>query len=291
MLDPRLSLSPSANQLQVIVLLDPLPNVEETCSGPPRADECAFSIGGENSPSWLREKNKVHSTSSSSASNSSVTGSSVSSDFHHNLNTNHRIYNPFFHLMHLRGPQISPFLGIVRGNVPGYLELATESTERSLDQWLTAEAPRHTRAPIMEAIFRIANNDIVKLLQIIRKTLREIDRDTLDDALLQDRLTHWRLVMNKCRYLLADMQMSISDFFSFNLFLSEGDREMLSRRKKLEQDINEALTLLGDTYKTLLTNISIIDSKRGIAEAEAVTRLTELAVSLTTRLNVDASSD
>ena len=37
-----------------------------------------------------------------------------------------------------------------------------------------------TRAPTMEAISRMTNKDIVKVLQIIRKTLKEIDRDTLD---------------------------------------------------------------------------------------------------------------
>jgi hypothetical protein len=138
---------------------------------------------------------------------------------------------------------------------------------------------------ITKVLFDIIESDTLQILQFIRTKLREIDHGTMNDILLQQNLQAWRYLITNIRDVLPKIRESLCSFLSYTRdlygFQSSQPRhtsQLSSRLIVLEVNIANTLTLAAETQKGLFTNISIIDSKRGIAEAEAVTKLTELAV-------------
>ncbi len=140
-------------------------------------------------------------------------------------------------------------------------------------------------SPITMVLFQIMESDTLQILQLIRSNLREIDHGTMDDILLQQNLQAWRNLITNVRDILPEIRDSFRSFLSFTRDpygfrypqLQEAS-QLSNSLKELELNISDTLSLAVETQKSLFTNISIVDSKRGIAESEAVTRLTELAV-------------
>jgi hypothetical protein len=141
-------------------------------------------------------------------------------------------------------------------------------------------------SPIVTILFRIMESDTLNILQLVRTNLREIDHGTMNDMLLQQNLQAWRNLITNVREILPEIRDSLHSLFSFtkNPYgpqspYMEDPFGLSDQLREMEQKISDTVNLAVETQKALSTNISIIDSKRGIAEAEAVTRLTELAVS------------
>jgi hypothetical protein len=255
------------------MLVDPLPLIEEVVIGPARDREYGFSIGGDTSRPSTVEK-----------------GSGPSQY----LSDSQRVYRRTMAIFQGIIPRRCTFFTYSNLMQPPNIRLLEETlgcnNSMGYDLWecikqkgLGANEPLE----YVEDLFTIIYNDTQKLLRLIRAALREIDEGTLDDALLQAHLTHWRVLISHVQHELPDTLKSISGFVSFCkemhvLYGVTGSQEKDSidiRLECLQHDVNDVLRQGADTYKSLLTNISIIDSKRGIAEAEAVTKLTELAVS------------
>lgn len=246
-------------------MLDPLPETEETVVGPPRDPDLEFSIDGQNSTAIPADKDVDDKPESSRRS------------------VYVRRLNPFFRFVTLEGPTQPRAVDnsttqLHHQELFDHVASSTEPTSARLHRRLLNQTLAASYAPIADALFTVMYNDTLKLLHFVRKSLREIDQGTLDDSLLQERLTHWRLLISQTGYLLPELLKSLSSLVSFVTARDDREQSMGLRLSRLDDDITDAVALLRETYKTLLTNISIIDSKRGIAEAEAVTRITELAV-------------
>ena len=120
--------------------------------------------------------------------------------------------------------------------------------------------------------------------------LQDIGQLILDDTLIQQRLLRWRLLLERFTTELQQLEVSLRRFASFidTSGSSYGSKnEYPDRRtstpsveKLLEESVSQIKSLYLRTnrsHKSLIANISIVESKRGIAEAESVTKLTELA--------------
>lgn len=133
---------------------------------------------------------------------------------------------------------------------------------------------------VVDVLFSIMASDTEQVLRSMRTNLAHIERGTMDDALLQENLQIWRKTILEFREVLPKILYSLRAFFSFTERREETDvAKIYHHMKTLEEDVKHTLDLAVYTQRALSINISIIDSKKGIAEAEAVTRLTELAVS------------
>lgn len=174
-----------------------------------------------------------------------------------------------------------------------YLDL-TKPTAANLAEWLTQD---NSRKPLMigptthlEYLFAIIQTDTVNTLRHMHLALREIGKHTLDDTLIQQRLVHWRLLLERFDSELQQMEDSLRRFAGFiyasgsphknNIEGPDPDRRTPSVGKLLEDSISQINSLRQRTtrsQKSLMANMSIVESKRGIAEAESVTKLTELA--------------
>jgi hypothetical protein len=103
---------------------------------------------------------------------------------------------------------------------------------------------------------------------------------------MQDRPTIWRQIITRTQLELPQMRRSILQFFTFlpqggqSHTTTDEDTEGNFVHKDLQEclkEIEETLQRLQTVLISLTSNMPLLDSQRSIAEAQNVTRLTELA--------------
>lgn len=166
-----------------------------------------------------------------------------------------------------------------------------QSTRNAFVTWLLLAAPGETamytnRLGPASMIFRIVHQDTLDLLQLMRLALSEINRAS-DDKILQERALHWRYRLDQFRAQLVELEESLQQFDGFLYPPSK----TCPPQEQVELDTNPIRYLLSDghkqislldqrirdAYTSLTSKVQINDSHRSIAEAETVTKLTELA--------------
>jgi Mg2+ and Co2+ transporter CorA len=161
------------------------------------------------------------------------------------------------------------------------------STARSLAQWIQHENnyqhSRATQGDPLDSLFAIAQRDTLNVLRLMDLALKEIGQHILDDTLIQQRLIHWRHLLERFDTELQQLEDSLRRFATFIGQVGRPDANggARSATDHLLQDCVAQILILGQrtksSYTSLMANMSIVESKRGIAEAESVTKLTELA--------------
>lgn len=121
--------------------------------------------------------------------------------------------------------------------------------------------------------------DTLQISQSMDIMLNEIDDSMLDDELLQSRIDIMRRVLNNFEIETRHLETSISNFAQYTVgpevVKSTGTCGRLLGQCKLQ--IRKVQERRRTTYGSLMTAMSLVESKRGISEAESVTKLTELA--------------
>ena len=175
---------------------------------------------------------------------------------------------------------------------------ATNSTATDLAQWLQHPEHRYLSKCMklgpLDLLFNIIYGDTLEVVRLMHSALSEIGHDILDESIIQERLLHWRYLIEKFDSELRQLQDSLQDFGAFllcrqatrrhvqhpRLAETEGDTSLRPLELQLQNAFDEITSLrqrTASSYNSLMANMSIIESKRGIAEAESVTKLTELA--------------
>ena len=177
------------------------------------------------------------------------------------------------------------------GLLAEYLD-GTKATAATFDEWLTRGdgwlSAKVGPASYLVYLFEIIHNDTMNTLRHMESSLREIGQHILDDSLIQQRLFHWRHLLERFGTELQHLEKSLRRFPVFTsasgcshpVAAESPERESSPIEKLLEDSvsqINFVRQLTTRSQKSLMANMSIVESKRGIAEAESVTKLTELA--------------
>ena len=171
-----------------------------------------------------------------------------------------------------------------------YME-TTKSTATDLEQWLQRskypQMSKGTDLSPMFYLFTIIYRDTLDVLHLMDLALTEMSHDILDDSLIQQRLVHWRHLLERFEIELRQLQSSLQSFATF-ISAPEGTNPVppatIVEQSPMEPILQDGRSRIADlrqrtadSYRSLMANMSIIESKRGIAEAESVTKLTELA--------------
>ena len=136
----------------------------------------------------------------------------------------------------------------------------------------------------LQCLYRIFERDMTEMLPLMHETLSDLAHDILDDTRIQDRLTYWRSLLQKLDIELFDLESTVHKLSTF-MSKSKGSTDGASLGESatgtnfggLLQQISILHRRVEKSSKSLTANMSILESKRGIAEAESVTKLTELA--------------
>ncbi|CAO1599047.1 hypothetical protein XANCAGTX0491_002792 [Xanthoria calcicola] len=164
-------------------------------------------------------------------------------------------------------------------------EMRCYSTTNTLKQFLQPhEVPVPHRPTPLGSLFQIIVHDTFKILQFMERALNDMDLEMLHDMRVQEQIDDWRQVLHKIDTELRTMESSIPEFAEFVLVTERRDshtaaakgsrpiQELLGRFKK---QVTQVQRQTDSTHRSLMSTMSLIESKRGISEAESVTKLTE----------------
>jgi hypothetical protein len=128
---------------------------------------------------------------------------------------------------------------------------------------------------------------LLEFIKLLHNILDGINSEILDDMKMEDRLTIWRQIITRAQLELPEIRRSMQQFFTFLSPVAElsnstaqAGREGNTFHDDLQDcsnQIDEILRRLQTASLSLTSNMALLDSRRSIAEAQNVTRLTELA--------------
>ena len=220
--------------------------------------------------------------------------SNVGEDISAQMYTIVSIERSIFHGLLPRGPMLDYSYMMSFKNIASlkqYLDTET-STAVDLAAWFRADVLKQrsisAHSGPLDFLFAIIQKDTMITLRLMDQALIQIGRDILDENLIQQRLMKWRLLLERFDAELRSLEKSLSKLAIFiaplkssssdekedgrtssplvSNLLHEGKIEIANLRKRATS-----------SYQSLMANMSIVESKRGIAEAEGVAKLTELA--------------
>ena len=188
-----------------------------------------------------------------------------------------------------------PFINYRRITSPDYqIRLSqqmepTNSTLTTLEQALDPGDDLDTVKPLQPtvAICMIIQNDTMHFFSLMDYALTEIGESILVDSLIQRNIDRWRILLNRYDVELRQIEASLQNLSDY--LLSTGNVRLNDTNAKLETSILGRLSStlterISDVRQrtervntSLMTTMSLMENKRGIAEAESVTKLTELA--------------
>ncbi len=129
------------------------------------------------------------------------------------------------------------------------------------------------------AVFHVVRQDTTVFLQHIGAVLDEISTGAMDEQWMQDQLEHWRPLLGRCQSELPSIGKSIRDFFAFPY--RDGGMECPSELTAAVDELCASVAAAANKcewlQQTIRAEMALLESKRGIEEAESVSRLTELA--------------
>ncbi|RAR04102.1 mg2+ transporter -like zinc transport protein [Stemphylium lycopersici] len=187
-------------------------------------------------------------------------------------------------------PSSSAKLGvaITALDIPAYIErlqVPSSTLEKFEASMRNLGKGKETAFDPLRAVFRIIHDDTNSLMDVIEDSLQRIRSDTLDEALLEQRIAFWRKLIHNLNSGLTELDQQLRAFVHFmddldSVYFSDSQRgelpsEQLARDTR--QTLRSCLGLLERSSMALLTEIQIVDSRRSIAEAESISKLTELA--------------
>jgi hypothetical protein len=161
------------------------------------------------------------------------------------------------------------------------------SSPKSTSDAICSGLERNTeQLNLAEPLFQIIKQDTLSLLKQLSRVSDEVETGILDDAMMEDRLSSWRRVIGRAQRELPELSASMKPFIGFIALLGpQGDTatslintpEESQDFRELSKEIDQASERLQRTSALLTSNMGLLDSRRSIDEARAVSRLTELA--------------
>lgn len=130
---------------------------------------------------------------------------------------------------------------------------------------------------LLLAFCRVLKHDVVGFLDYIEFLLEDIANKSLDERDLQDNVGRWRNQLSRLLYELPTLSTSIRRFFAFPYSGRPLPQQLSTDIDDLLGEIRTMLERCERSQQLLTAEMSLLESKRGIQEAESVSRLTQLA--------------
>jgi hypothetical protein len=148
-----------------------------------------------------------------------------------------------------------------------------------LDSWSnpanTMNSPDETDMAVLIELLSIIQYDTLEFIQEIRRLLFEIDHNSTNDTLLQQRLTYWRGLLNRLGEHLETLKQDVRSFTTFLYTIGHRD-ELIEFETKLTVEISNIVVQITQRQQALRADMGLLESKRAIAQANSIGKLTEL---------------
>ncbi|KAL5432123.1 hypothetical protein PMIN06_012106 [Paraphaeosphaeria minitans] len=155
------------------------------------------------------------------------------------------------------------------------------STLEEFEHFLQVPVKRkEDRDDPFRALLLAIHDDSDSLVNIIRVSLQRIREDTLDEDLIQRRVAFWRELLHRLSSNLDELDKSLRSFVHFMNGRETSAFHTVLPSEKIAEDTHLALRSCMDpidkSSHSLLAELQIIHTRKSIAEAESVSKLTEL---------------
>jgi hypothetical protein len=154
----------------------------------------------------------------------------------------------------------------------------TKSTKADLMHWVDQVedfSSKDTELDPMIGLLWVIHRDITGFLTLVSNVLVEIGLSSADDYLMQSRLSHWRSLIMRFQIELPEIRASLDAFVRFVC-----EYQSLEIAAPFIQDTFTEINILIEqnekSYAALRDDMALLESKRAIAQAESVNRITEL---------------
>lgn len=137
---------------------------------------------------------------------------------------------------------------------------------------------------VLDPLFQIVQQDMLGLLKLLNNVLQSITLEVLDDDIMEQRLSIWRQLIARAQLELPEIRRAMEKTFTF-LQATDTERADASGQsgaaskewQDMSLQIEDLVRKLQAASISLTSNMSLLDSRRSIAEAHSITKLTELA--------------
>jgi hypothetical protein len=154
---------------------------------------------------------------------------------------------------------------------------ASSSTSADMESWIfqdTTQTPAGSKDPML-TLLRIAYFDTLHYLDNLDRTLDKITKDLLDESIMTRRLHAWQKLLNELEIEIPALGHSLGAFM-------DSDHAAYLEARTILQDLQDEripafLKRVRAVHAALRSEMSLLDSSRGITEARTMARLTELA--------------
>lgn len=154
----------------------------------------------------------------------------------------------------------------------------TRSTTDDLRSWLDKDS--HLPNPpvdIVACLLSIIHRDVTGFLHFVSNILEEIRASLADEFILRRRIGHWRRLMVRLQTELPAIQASITTFirfvYEFDLIPPQGLPQVLD---DMQDQLSALIEGNQEAYRNLRAEMALLESKKGISQAESISELTEL---------------
>lgn len=150
---------------------------------------------------------------------------------------------------------------------------------QNIEAWLT-EYPNHNLPQdsnhVFITILEIVSGDITATLSLLADALSKISLGSMDDSQEQDRLALWQTLIRSYQADMPLMRQSLHEFVGW-CFPDAVPGYVVGKLDDLAGQIDKLIGQVEKAHQALRAELSILESRRGISEAEGVAKLTELA--------------
>ncbi|EGP88859.1 uncharacterized protein MYCGRDRAFT_108659 [Zymoseptoria tritici IPO323] len=133
------------------------------------------------------------------------------------------------------------------------------------------------RADPILALLRVVRLDSKAFFNSLEWALDEISQDSLDDYLMSRRVDGWRALMAEFEIEVPAIGRSLREFIDFVFLDDPLPKDVQIILNDVNADILRIKSRLDEAYTALRADMQFSESRRSIAEARSVTKLTELA--------------
>lgn len=145
---------------------------------------------------------------------------------------------------------------------------------------------------LISPLYYIIQSDALSLLKLLHTCLDEINTAILEDSKMEEGLSRWRELLTRSQFELPEFVTSLESLLSFARVINGSqtnspgpddnvhnmvETSVIDDFDKLKEQVRTMLARLDTASSSLTQNMALLDSRRSIAEAEGIAKLTELA--------------
>jgi hypothetical protein len=189
----------------------------------------------------------------------------------------------FYRALYPRGPIARSSWEVEFSDVYKPRYRGQNSTADALRSWLgkahSPASPDHMSTDPLHVLHWIIYQDSVGMFCVINETLNTIQTGLLQDHLVEANANHWSRLVRQCEMYVLEIADSLGQLSTFVNPQADAHYQVVARdvSSQMQQLVVSTTERLKTLNRSLSNIMGILESRRGIAEAESVTRLTEFA--------------